>query len=534
MRRLLVCLFVAFCGIPLRAQLAPLGTVAPKARDALRAALPAGIDQAPTKPLAQSASRFQPAKRRVALEKLAAAYATEPADREQLVTLFEASIAEYEKSAKEQGMACDLAGALATLFAARALLADGKELPDGTADKIAFQLQAAMQTKAVQDLADAEKQAAFEWALGTTAMLLALQEQVAGQGGDPEHKLLAAANELLGDAFGAPGAKFVVGAAGLAPTKPAAKPAESKAPSGPSLPPPEVDVVGTPQTWHGWSFVPPAKWELQAADDGLMMKAPKQDPKAPGFTFLCLLPLQKRDGEPFAQALAILTKFFATSFSGYLDYEFDDRDVFLHRTRGTTTDGVPYALLRLRPLDQAGNRTGHQARIALFQLGDEVAPLLGFQNADEPTLENVITGKCVAWPLLLHSLAFPGRKVPDADGLREQLLGVWNIGSGTMWIREEFRKDGSFLDASAYRTYRDKDANHVEETTRSWFAEGRFHVDRNRLSVWPKGGKPRTQLFRIVEEANSQVPGGWLKQIYRLSVAVDDKVPYESRMVFGQ
>lgn len=202
------------------AQIVPLATIAPKAHAAIRAALAAGIPPTPRKAIDQPASRFARAKALVAVDKIAAGYATEPDDLASLRALFAAAIAKYDEAAGSSGLGDDLAGSLALLFVARAQVASDDDLPAGADDKVALQLQAALQGTAMAALADADKQAAFEWALSTVAVFLAMKEQAADV--ESRQRLAAAFDGVLAAALGVPAEPLPIGKDGLPTTRKAA------------------------------------------------------------------------------------------------------------------------------------------------------------------------------------------------------------------------------------------------------------------------------------------------------------------------
>jgi hypothetical protein len=300
---------------------------------------------------------------------------------------------------------------------------------------------------------------------------------------------------------------------------------------GAPLPAPEVPVAGKRETWQDWSYVVPQSWQAEVMSDGVMIRAPKTNHASPGFTFICLRPLRAAKADLYAQGIEILGEFFGQGFSSFRDYDLGSPHV--NRLRGVNGDGWPYIMLRTMPIDRQNRRTGYQARILLFHLGNQVAPIIGFEHPDERTLECAESGRCLAWTLLYHSLAFPKLRAPGNAGLRDKLIGTWSSGSSLEIVQDTFNSDGAYINVAAYKTYQDLSSTTVLEKTTSWFGEGRFVVHGDQLSVWRVKGKPQTNLFRIVEEENSMSAGGWLQVLYRVNLISLPKetVAYESRMV---
>jgi hypothetical protein len=328
---------------------------------------------------------------------------------------------------------------------------------------------------------------------------------------------------VIGDA-----ASVQIGQLGTIAAKPQVN-AETAA-TGAPLPAPDVPVAGPRQTWQDWSYVVPQNWQAQVLPDGVMIRAPKTNPRSQGGSFVFLLPLRAAKADPYAQGLEILGQVFAQNFASFRDYGAVEGSPYKHKMRGVNGDGWPYVMLRTRPVDFRGGRPSHKLRLLLFQLGSQVAPLVGFEHADEPALESGPGSSSVAWALLYHSLQFPTLRAPGSAGLRDKLIGTWSVGERLNLVEDTFNADGTYDHRmKLYPTF--YDLSSARGKPPSWFGEGRFVVQGDRLSVWPGNRKPQTTLYRIVEEENFLEGFGPVLMLYRLGLSADGKEARESLMM---
>jgi hypothetical protein len=219
--------------------------------------------------------------------------------------------------------------------------------------------------------------------------------------------------------------------------------------------------------------------------------------------------------------VAVARGFFAQKFSGFVSFTYGSQDLRAQMERGITGDGWRFVEVNLSPALPGGGSTGALVRVFLVQLGNQVAPVVAFDNGSR--LDSPVNGRG-AWPLFFYGLTFPQRAGPGPGATYDQLVGTWGAGGTNALVQETFGKDGSYGSMAGRQTYTDISATRVLERTRGWFGEGRYVVQGNRLTVWSNGGKPATHYFRIAEQANSVAPGGWIVVLRQLNRAPDGQV----------
>jgi hypothetical protein len=294
--------------------------------------------------------------------------------------------------------------------------------------------------------------------------------------------------------------------------------AAGDAPPSAPLPEPETGSLGTPQTWQDYSFIPPPGWTTQIFPDGVFMQAPPTQQTGES-TFIAMMPLRKAEGDLANQALAIVRGFFAQKFIGYVSYIYGHQNNLLEQMeRGVTGDGWRFVEVNLSPILQDGKYTTHLVRVLLIQVGNQVAPVIAYDNGIR--LDNPVSGKG-AWPLFYFGLTFPKLAGPGPGAAYDQLVGTWGAGGTNSMLEETFGKEGAYSSMAGHQTYHDISSTQVLERTRGWFGEGRYVVQGNRLTVWSNGGKPATHYFRLAEQSNSAVPSGWIWKLRQLNRSID-------------
>ena len=121
-----------------------------------------------------SASKFKPTSKRLIIPALAAALGKEPEQQKVLLQIFEAGLTAYAKEAGKEGLANDLAGAMAFFLGVSMMVThDGVPPDDDGLTIVARQLQQNFDTPEMKKVADADKQKFFEFMVGMGSWLIA-------------------------------------------------------------------------------------------------------------------------------------------------------------------------------------------------------------------------------------------------------------------------------------------------------------------------------------------------------------------------
>lgn len=127
---------------------------------------------------APAASRFKPAKKRLLLPALVTAMTKDPEHQAALKALFDAGLSAYETEAAKEGLANDLAGAMAFFIGVAWMVShDGQEPDEHGVTLLARQLQQSLDTPELKKVADADKQQFYELMVGLGTWLLATWQQ---------------------------------------------------------------------------------------------------------------------------------------------------------------------------------------------------------------------------------------------------------------------------------------------------------------------------------------------------------------------
>jgi hypothetical protein len=512
-----------------------LKNYAPAGREAVRVALAPGVAVAPGAAVAGSASRYRPSERHPALDRMARALANQPAQQESLRSSLEGAVTGYRKLSLGSELADDMASGLAMLVLTWDKLQTGRDLSGSAGPRLARQLQAAMKVPAIARLPDPEKQAIQDWSVASATLLLSLDQTVRQAGKqDSEHRIARRAGELVADLFGVPIERLALTEGGLQVVPALAEPSvapEAPPPASPSagrsapaagpgavpVPEPVTGPLGTPQLWQDYAFIPPAGWSVKPYSDLLMMQAPPTQ-QAGESTFISLQPFRRAEADLASQAVAVAREAFAGKFGSFLNHSSGNQDLFADMERGVTGDGWRYVQVDLAPIQIDGARVWALVRVLLVRVGDRVAPIVAWDSGIR--LVNEVSGRDV-WSTFFFGLGFPNHPGPGPGGAQELLAGTWGVGGSNAMVQETYGRDGTYGSAAGYQTYRDLSATRVLETTHGFFSEGRYLVQGNRLTVWPRGGKPETHYFRIAEQANSVAAGGWITLLRQLQRSVD-------------
>jgi hypothetical protein len=167
------------------------------------------------------ASRFKPAKKRLLLPSLIAAMTKDPELQKGLKAIMDAGFTAYEAEAAKEGLANDIAGAMA-FFLGVAWMAshDGEQPDDDGLTLVARQLQQVFDTPEMRKIADADKQQYYELLVGLGTWLLATWQQGV-ETNDAQLKSIAkdAANTIIKGYLKLEPSQIRIGPAGLEVTK---------------------------------------------------------------------------------------------------------------------------------------------------------------------------------------------------------------------------------------------------------------------------------------------------------------------------
>ncbi len=197
---------------------------------------------APPRPAAKSPGAFRPARGRVLLESFLTSMFDDPAEREVMRATLPQVMAAYETEAKKLGVANDAAAALTFSLVMLHAIATDTEPSDDAFVAMVPRLRAALDTPTVRKATDRQKQEAYELAIYTASMLVALSE--ASTNADASAKLREAARASLRGLVGAEvdaihlaGAQpEIVASGGADAASPAPPPPAGPAPAAPSAP----------------------------------------------------------------------------------------------------------------------------------------------------------------------------------------------------------------------------------------------------------------------------------------------------------
>jgi hypothetical protein len=278
------------------------------------------------------------------------------------------------------------------------------------------------------------------------------------------------------------------------------------------VPAPEVTISGARQDWAGATFIIPEGMQLAQGPDGLQLTHPVGEAACT----MVLLPRQPARGALEQQALEVVQATFAKDFAGVID-EFGGERVLDGRLFGTlgSVDYVelPKLLLRTRENREADVLV----RALLFRVGDEVAPIVGFEVGRNRCLEGG------AWLRLFHSLQFPGSPRDADDAMAQVLTGSWSMATSQAGLVEEFRADGSFIVGGATRSAHSVSETREQVTTTTWANGGRWAVHGAWLTSSAAGTPGKTSWFRVVRDARGQL------ELRRFGIGYDGAL-YEGRL----
>ena len=163
--------------------------------------------------------------------------------------------------------------------------------------------------------------------------------------------------------------------------------------------------------------------------------------------------------------------------------------------------------------------------------------MIGLEAKDNLCLDGD-SGKPVTWALFYHSLTFSTFTPSTSPSPAQQLLGNWKAGSSGTYIStynwQTYAANGHYEKVSGVQSYSPISPTEVLVTTSTWLGDGSYQIDGDRLTIIPNNGNPPvTNLYRIMEEPNSIVPGGYLPKLYLLQMSdiFGVKEPYEFSIV---
>ena len=302
-----------------------------------------------------------------------------------------------------------------------------------------------------------------------------------------------------------------------------------------TAPDPQVPVSGTRQDFMDTSFVaPPGLTQSYLGTDGLVLSGAQT--AGQGACAIVILPPRAAEADAMAQAINTVKAFIAPDFNdviapwGGWSTPLDSSYI----SRGVASAGWDYLYFwGYLPGSEQGT-TRPKVRILLAQLGAQVVPVIGLEAKDNLCLDDDNSGKPVTWALFYHSLTFTTFTPSTRPSPAQQLLGMWKNNGSTTYNGQTYAANGHYEKLSATQTYSTISPTEVLVTTSTWLGDGSYQIDGDWLTIFPNNGNPPvTNLFRIMEEPNLIVPGGYLPKLYLLQISdiFGVKEPYEFSIV---
>jgi hypothetical protein len=285
--------------------------------------------------------------------------------------------------------------------------------------------------------------------------------------------------------------------------------------SGPSTPAPPVSptLAGTPLSYGVWSAVVPP--DLTRTDYPDAVALDKTGCR------LTVWPPVAAAADLDGQALDILTSKFPAPYTGVVGVDVASPLTEGYHLRGVTGDGWPFVELQGELLDATQHRSGEHVRIAAYQLGTQVAAVVGWESSPSVQCLSEILNP-FSWTSLTYSVSFPSLTSSTPHALRDALVGGW-FGSETgttvslAWS-DVFSGNGQHSDLTGYETWQTLNTTQVLDTFSSWQGNSYWAVSGNQLTVWPfdTSKAATTRYFRVVAEYNTAEPSGWRSYLHRL------------------
>ncbi|MBM4059975.1 MAG: hypothetical protein FJ265_02615 [Planctomycetes bacterium] len=409
------CLFLGLCLLAgvLPAQLPPLATATPRGQRATYAALAAGIAKAPAAARDGAASAFAPADAHPTVELMVTKLATGNEERDALRQAFVQSLDALAEQAAAAGVENDMAGGLALFVAGFHQLTTGRELGDAAAQNVAWQLQAALDTRAVRRLPAADKQAVHEWAVCTTVFLMALA-QTAEEGGEKAQRtaVVSLAGQLLGELFGVDPARISIGDEGLA----IGKAVSGDRPKSTDKPTAADQSGAAAKEAPAGTFPTPPGWSESAADGmrALSREILNEFGAREAYQLLVLSP-RPRAGSPNDSFLSVFAEALAPAF--------DRKDHVLPLLR-RLRNGCACAYDNF---DAVRRQDGQQVRLGLFVVDDGRAlhPVVAVYQGFRDSLED-------DFGALLHGFTGSADKSDVPLFRASDLVGSWRAGANSL------------------------------------------------------------------------------------------------------
>ena len=228
-------------------------------------------------------------------------------------------------------------------------------------------------------------------------------------------------------------------------------------------------------------------------------------------------------GDLDAQALQILTAQFPNCSVHGLLFQ-SPLDDFEH-VRGISGEGWQYVELQGELYNTPSNSqcSGQYVRILLAELGDQVAPMMGWEDSAKNShcLHNEVLD-LYDWTPIVYSLSFPSYQAPNPHALRDELVGAWFGAEPTMSVvwQDVYSGNGRHSDLVGIETWKTLNATEVLSTFSTWQGTGYWAVNKNLVTLWPdnKSDPAVTQHFRIYQEHNTSEPTGWKTTMRRLGL----------------
>jgi len=298
-------------------------------------------------------------------------------------------------------------------------------------------------------------------------------------------------------------------------------------------PNPQVTVSGTRQILMGTSFIAPPGFTQTLLTDGVVLSGAQT--ASQGFCGIFIFPPRAAEADAKTQAINTVKAFIAPSFKdviapwGGYSTPLNSGDI----SRGVASAGWDYLYFWGFLQDGSGLGTSRsKVRILLAQLGVQVVPMIGLEAKDNLCLDDDNDGNPVAWPLFYHSLTFTTFTPSTRSSPAQQLLGKWKGFGGSTSNGQTYAANGHYEKVSAVQSNRIISPTEVLVTTSTWLGDGSYQINGDRLTIFPNNGNPPvTNLFRIVEEPNSVVPGGYLPKLYLLQFSPLNNLPYEFSII---
>ena len=173
--------------------------------------------------------------------------------------------------------------------------------------------------------------------------------------------------------------------------------------------------------------------------------------------------------------------------------------------RGLSPEGWSYVIIK----HSINGRFGEYGRLygtttLGVQLGNQAVIIVG--TGKDPQVSQCF-GELVrdAWPAFFASLHFNTKPSPQQEqAFRSSIVGTWTVVASSMASGQyTFTAQGRYLSTAAFMQRTPAGTGLVLETTSSYFGDGSFSLQDNRLVLTPDQGRgnPTSSVIRVEQES---------------------------------